>query len=46
MQKICLQRGGQPKNIECKGVVTKKMLVSLVLTASVVMQTFCKNARL
>ena len=38
-QKIWLQKGGQWKNMVCKGGVTKKIPLSLVVTASVIMQT-------
>ena len=40
MQKIWLQRGGAAKKLRCvKGGVTKKLPLSLVVTASVIMQT-------
>ena len=38
-QKIWLEMGGQPKNMVCKGGSQKKFLLSLVVTASVIMQT-------
>ena len=39
-KKIWLQRGGQPKKIWCvNGGSPKKLPVSLVVTASVIMQT-------
>ena len=40
MQKIWLQRGGEPKKIWCiKGGSPKKLPLSLVVTVSVIMQT-------
>ena len=45
MQKIWLQRGGQPKKYGVEGGVTKKPPLSLVVTASVIMQTSMREGQ-
>ena len=39
MPKTMASKGGQPKNMMRKGGITKKMSLSLVVTAPVIMQT-------